>query len=449
MKEPLMETEGGGFDARTLRKEITRKLYDYSLYMFQSRFDSYEKRFYRDTKDIKQHPAYAKEFSSSFSYGNNPNSMILSESAFTAVNRQRCKLNGVRWSPEGKRLLVAGKTGEMTLWDGASFHFETLMQAHDTGIEELVWSKNGDWLITSDTDGKVKYWQRTLNNVKVFQAHRDPVVDLSFSPNDNKFATASADRTIKIWDFLEAKEEICLTGHCWDVRSVSWHPKYSLIASGGRDNTIKLWDPRESDCIKTFYNHKNSVTSVKWSPYDENIFISCGRDNLIHLFDLRATSQPKMYRGHKKDVLSMTWHPLNNLIFVSGGYDGCLNYWNINIDTPIHSIETAHDTGIVGLDFHPFGHALATGCQDGTTRFWIKQSPKEPEVVEDLVENKGIPGLGDLNTADDDSEEESEEEDVIEDSEKKDTIIETNKTYINQDQDAGFKKAKLDPRRRR
>jgi polyadenylation factor subunit 2 len=64
------------------------------------------------------------------------------------------------------------------------FNFETILQAHDDAVRCLKWSDNGDWLLSGDTSGIVKYWQPNMNNVKVLYAHRDSAVrDLAYDPS--------------------------------------------------------------------------------------------------------------------------------------------------------------------------------------------------------------------------------------------------------------------------
>jgi len=69
------------------------------------------------------------------------------------------------------------------------FNFETILQAHDEAVRSLQWSWNGDWLLSGDSTGTIKYWRPNMNNVKVLYAHRDAAVrDLSFDrPNIDPF----------------------------------------------------------------------------------------------------------------------------------------------------------------------------------------------------------------------------------------------------------------------
>ncbi|ROT71675.1 hypothetical protein C7M84_009995 [Penaeus vannamei] len=124
----------------------------------------------------------------------------------------KCPIFCLAWTPEGRRLVTGASSGEFTLWNGLTFNFETILQAHDSSVRTMVWSHNDQWMVTGDTGGFVKYWQTNMNNVKLFQAHKDPVRGLSFSPSDQKFATGSDDGTVRIWDFYRCYEEKVLRG---------------------------------------------------------------------------------------------------------------------------------------------------------------------------------------------------------------------------------------------
>ncbi|KAJ1676757.1 pre-mRNA cleavage and polyadenylation factor (CPF) complex subunit, partial [Spiromyces aspiralis] len=63
-----------------------------------------------------------------------------------AQNKARCPVNVIRWTPEGRRLLTGSSSGEFTMWNGLTFNFETIMQAHDKAVRAMEWSHNGKWL---------------------------------------------------------------------------------------------------------------------------------------------------------------------------------------------------------------------------------------------------------------------------------------------------------------
>ena len=204
-------------------------------------------------------------------------------------------------------MITGASSGEFTLWNGLTFNFETILQAHNSAVRSMIWSRNEQWMMTGDDKGYIKYWQTNMNNVKMFQGHIEAIRGLSFSPTDDKFTSCSDDRTVRIFDFTTCVEESVLQGHGSDVKCVDWHPFKALIVSGSKDSQqpIILWDPRMNKKITTLHAHKNTCTDLKWNQFNGNWLISSSRDHLCKLFDIRNLKEEvQSFRGHKKDACS-------------------------------------------------------------------------------------------------------------------------------------------------
>jgi len=275
-------------------------------------------------------------------------------------------------------LLVTGaSSGEFPLWNGLTFNFETILQAHDSAVRVMKWNHSDTWMVTADHGGYIKYWQSNMNNVKMFPAHKDPVRAISFCPTDSKFATCSDDGTVRIWDFLSCVEEKVMRGHGADVKGVDWHPTKALVVSGSKDSQqpIKLWDPKTGNSLATLHAHKNTVMDVKWNS-NGNWLLTASRDHLIKIFDIRNMSQEmQTFRGHKKEVSTLSWHPVHETLFASGGSDGSILFWSVGTEKEVGGMENAHESCVWSLDWHPMGHILASGSNDHTCKFWTRNRP--------------------------------------------------------------------------
>ena len=73
------------------------------------------------------------------------------------LRQVKCPIFSLKWTPEGRRLITGASTGEFTLWNGLTFNFETILQAHQSGVRDMVWSHNANWMVTCDDDGKIMY----------------------------------------------------------------------------------------------------------------------------------------------------------------------------------------------------------------------------------------------------------------------------------------------------
>lgn len=234
-------------------------------------------------------------------YPANPSLSYCTKYVHTSTNKLRTPINCIRWTPDGRRVLTGSASGEFTLWNGLTFNFDTILQAHDSAVRCVEWSYAGSWLVSCDNGGIIKYFQPNMNNVTLFNGHSEPIRDISFAPDDTRFVTGSDDGTVKIWDFERREMEKSLTGHGYDVRCVKWHPTKSLLVSGSKNNLIKFWDPRTGTDLRTLHEHKNSVQAVSWSP-NGNMVASASRDQSIKVFDIRMMKIVQDFRGHARDV---------------------------------------------------------------------------------------------------------------------------------------------------
>lgn len=400
------------FDGKRLRKAVARKTVDYNTSVCKFLEQRVWQRNWRDRRAYQPDVGYYTEILPPCALIDNPTNCVTTKFVRTSTNKMRCPIFCVLWTPEGRRLVTGASSGEFTLWNGLTFNFETILQAHDSAVRTMIWTHHDLWMVTADHGGYVKYWQSNMNNVKTFQAHKEPVRSLTFSPSDEKFATCSDDGTVRIWDFLTCSEEHILRGHGADVKCCDWHPHKSLLLSGSKDSQqpIKFWDPREGKSLATMHAHKNTVTDIKFNS-NGNWFLTASRDHLIKIFDLRNfNTEMQAFRGHKKEVSCVAWHPIHESLFASGGGDGSILFWLVGCDKEVGGMDQAHDSVVWSLSWHPLGHVLTSGSNDHTCKFWTRNRPGDkmrdkynlnllPKGHEDNADDNievapGIPGFG-------------------------------------------------------
>ncbi|CAF1231236.1 unnamed protein product [Adineta steineri] len=367
-----------GFDGKMLRKAMARKTVDYNPSIIRYLENSIWQRNITDARSLQPDVLYIPNLVPPHNLLSNPVNCVMTKFIRPATNKVRCPIFCVCWTPDGRRLITGASSGEFTLWNGLTFNFETILQAHDSAVRAMIWSNNEQWMLTGDHNGFVKYWQSNMNNVKVYQAHNDPVRGLTFSPNDSKFASCSDDSFIRIFDFMTGQEERELRGHGCDVKCVDWHPDKGLLVSGSKDSQqpIILWDPKSGKKLATLHAHKNTCMALKWNRHNGNWLISASRDHFCKLFDIRNLKEEvQCFRGHKKEACTLAWHPVHERLFSSGGSDGSIYFWHVGTEKELAGMDDAHEGMIWDMSWHPLGHMLVSGSNDHTTRFWTRNRP--------------------------------------------------------------------------
>ena len=60
-----------------------------------------------------------------------------------SIGKSKKPIVVVRWTPEGRRLLTGGHTGEFMLWNGTAFNFETVMDVRTSIVLQDLSFANG------------------------------------------------------------------------------------------------------------------------------------------------------------------------------------------------------------------------------------------------------------------------------------------------------------------
>lgn len=374
---PVQDHTAYDADGRRVRRPVHRRTVDHTSTAIRYLQTRMWQRDWRDSTVLQPTPASAIDLLPPVAYPDCPAASFATKFVHSSTNKVRCSINKVVWTPQGRRLITGSQSGEFTLWNGTSFNFEMILQAHDEAIGAMVWSHNENWMVTGDEGGSIKYWQQNMNNVKANKGHKEAVRDLSFSSTDLKFCSCSDDGFVKVWDFARCQEEKSLSGHGWDVKSVDWHPQKSLLVSGGKDHLVKLWDAKTDRELCTLHGHKNTVLSVRWNG-NGNWVLTASKDQVIKLYDIRTLKELESYRGHQKDVTCLAWHPFHEELFVSGSYDGTILHWLVGHEVPQAEFLNAHENSVWDLAWHPMGHILCSGSNDHTTKFWCRNRPGDP-----------------------------------------------------------------------
>ena len=175
-------------------------------------------------------------------------------------------VNCVCFSPDGKRLASGSNNGTVVIWDTKAGTILTAMteQVHE-GVLVLSMAFSPDGL---------KFASGTGNNIQVFRtdnaepllkfkAHQHWVCGIVWSPDGQQLISTSSDNTVKVWNSSTGRQigQRC-TSHTDRIRSLAITSDGSFIATASYDKTVRLWSTKTYQQIGQPLEYSDRVQCV-------------------------------------------------------------------------------------------------------------------------------------------------------------------------------------------
>lgn len=151
-------------------------------------------------------------------------------------------IDGLAVSPDGALLAIGVKTA-LKVWraDGS----EELWSAPANPVRAVVFSPDGQWILSGDQDGAISLWdaKRGGEPQRRLKGHFGTVTGLDFSPDGERLVSSAIDGTVKIWDWRLGEPLLSLSmpsGRM--IWSAVFSPDGNTIAAAGGDGVVTLWE---------------------------------------------------------------------------------------------------------------------------------------------------------------------------------------------------------------
>jgi len=103
---------------------------------------------------------------------------------------------------------------------------------------------------------------RSGSILRQFRGHQSQVDAIALSSDGQRVLSGGHDGVLKLWDATSGRELGTLSGHRGTIECVAFSPDDRTALSGGRDRQVILWDLQTGKAIRAFHGHTNMGFAV-------------------------------------------------------------------------------------------------------------------------------------------------------------------------------------------
>ncbi|KAI9744190.1 MAG: hypothetical protein M1818_002342 [Claussenomyces sp. TS43310] len=238
----------------------------------------------------------------------------------------------------------ASKLGQLLVWEWQSESYILKQQGHFDSMNALVYSPDGQKIITTADDGKIKVWDvKSGFCIVTFTEHTSGVTACEFAKRGNVLFTSSLDGSIRAWDLIRYRNFRTFTAPTrLSFSSLAVDPSGEVVCAGSLDSfDIHIWSVQTGQLLDQLSGHEGPVSSLAFAP-NGGVMASGSWDHTVRIwsiFNRTQTSEPLQVQA---DVLDVAFRPDSSQLAVST-LDGQLTFWSVSQAEQISGVDGRRD----------------------------------------------------------------------------------------------------------
>ncbi len=238
----------------------------------------------------------------------------------------------------------ASKLGQLLVWEWQSESYILKQQGHFDSMNALMYSPDGQRIITTSDDGKIKVWDtQTGFCIVTFTEHSSGVTACEFAKRGNVIFTSSLDGSVRAWDLIRFRNFRTFTGTTrLSFSSIAIDPSGEVVCAGSLDSfDIQIWSVQTGQLLDQLSGHEGPISSLAFAPSGDTL-ISGSWDHTVRLWSIFGRTQTSEPLQLPADVLHVAFRPDSKQVAVST-LDGQLTFWSVSEATQEAGVDGRRD----------------------------------------------------------------------------------------------------------
>lgn len=274
------------------------------------------------------------------------------------------EVTAVAWSRQGSLLASASRDGTVHLWDPTTFQpIEPVLRPACGAIESLVFSIDGDQLVSGDDNGSIVFTETSSwQPVKTFETGGGRVLRLALSQDGNWLAATTEKQGVLIWGL-------------WASMPPRESPLIKRGARGVAFDRDRLWCCGDDGVYRWHWSYGHDPI-IFFSKHKADSITPCahgwmaaiaGQDGIVHVFDHETAQMRERFVGHSDRIWSVAASS-DGWRIATGCADRTVRLWWLSA---ARSLVTSEQPALLArVVFAPDGHTLFASRSDGKVQKW-------------------------------------------------------------------------------
>ncbi len=286
-------------------------------------------------------------------------------------------VTAIAWSPDGKTLAASSAAGEVVLYQAGAFPATPLQAGNGHSIDCFAFSHDGQFLAAGGQNGHVNIWRvqselpELIATVKNISAWVDR---MAWSPTQNQLAF-SLGKYVQVWDTALGDVASTLNFDTSSALDITWHPDGQRLTVGGYQG-VKIWTADDWDDDPYLLMIPSVSVAIAWSP-DGRYIASGNLDRTITVLEW-DNPHPWVMRGFPGKIRQLAWSDVPTKVgaslLASASAEGIV-VWEKQEDESLGwegRVLARHEDTVQSIRFQPDTLLLASAAADGWVCLWHK-----------------------------------------------------------------------------